>query len=379
MKMKLNRNRRRLLASTLAALCFSSGNYVSAEGLIVGIGKEPIDRTGRYLGIGWGDGYHACDGSGARPCSDLPPVSSRAIRRRNHLKSMTFYDKFDESNVIHPTQYRIRRPVSPAPCDGSENCDSAMGYESMTDWNVQGEGISVVTDHEFSSSTDDVLLNQPTITQPTIAQPVLAEPKLPAPRRIAPVESTDETNPTWDEDSGQSPSDQEQRSQEQQDDDPDDLLSGNFPDGETENPQFSRADLHQTYGSPLRLPSVAPATTPIRMPMTASTVANTSTARPTRLPQPNNRPERDATNAAIATTAPVDPVAITAPVATKSRQELASQSVTSPAETPLPAGPRETLKPTRIPADEDTDRDRVAHREQPESRQPAVRQNPFFR
>ncbi len=34
---------------------------------------RPLQRLGRCLGVGWGDGYHACDSSGCRPGADLPP------------------------------------------------------------------------------------------------------------------------------------------------------------------------------------------------------------------------------------------------------------------------------------------------------------------
>ncbi|MEM6471736.1 MAG: hypothetical protein AAF802_19405 [Planctomycetota bacterium] len=34
-----------------------------------------IDRAGRLLGFGWGDGYHACRDGGCRPGADLPPGS----------------------------------------------------------------------------------------------------------------------------------------------------------------------------------------------------------------------------------------------------------------------------------------------------------------
>ncbi len=38
-------------------------------------GIEPVQRLGRYMGFGWGDGYHACAKSGCRLGADLPPRS----------------------------------------------------------------------------------------------------------------------------------------------------------------------------------------------------------------------------------------------------------------------------------------------------------------
>lgn len=34
-----------------------------------------LEQAGRYLGAGWGDGYHACKDGGCRPGADLPPGS----------------------------------------------------------------------------------------------------------------------------------------------------------------------------------------------------------------------------------------------------------------------------------------------------------------
>ncbi|WP_153557544.1 hypothetical protein [Roseimaritima sediminicola] len=39
---------------------------------------EPLSRVGRTLGIGWGDGYHACDRDCRLPTADLPPRSYAA-------------------------------------------------------------------------------------------------------------------------------------------------------------------------------------------------------------------------------------------------------------------------------------------------------------
>ncbi len=39
---------------------------------------EPLTRMGRTLGLGWGDGYHACDRDCRLPTADLPPRSYAA-------------------------------------------------------------------------------------------------------------------------------------------------------------------------------------------------------------------------------------------------------------------------------------------------------------
>lgn len=74
----------------------------AAETAIVRIAKRPLDRTGRFWGAGFGDGYHACHGSGLRPGADLPPVSSHASRRNLQTFSAsgcgTYYDQFDNQS-----------------------------------------------------------------------------------------------------------------------------------------------------------------------------------------------------------------------------------------------------------------------------------------
>ena len=80
----------------------------AAEHPMVRLSKQHIDRTGRYFGYGYGDGYHGCYGSGFRPGADLPPKSSHATRRRNRWQGNTYYDRFDNQRLVET-------------CDGS--CD----------------------------------------------------------------------------------------------------------------------------------------------------------------------------------------------------------------------------------------------------------------
>lgn len=85
-----------LLAACLAGFTSSA---VAAGGI------EPIQRLGRCLGVGWGDGYHACASSGCRPGADLPPRSYASQFNNQQLagsivsgkivSGCTFYDAFD--------------------------------------------------------------------------------------------------------------------------------------------------------------------------------------------------------------------------------------------------------------------------------------------
>ncbi|MGB7342647.1 MAG: hypothetical protein WBD20_00390 [Pirellulaceae bacterium] len=62
------------MASLVATLTATVTATVVASTASAG-GLEPLQRIGRTLGCGWGDGYHACQDSGFRPGADLPPRS----------------------------------------------------------------------------------------------------------------------------------------------------------------------------------------------------------------------------------------------------------------------------------------------------------------
>ena len=125
-----------------AALLIDAGrSNLYGENIVSGMTQDRIDRLGRYLGAGWGDGYHACNGSGRRLGADIPPVGARTISRRTDMIDTmeTFYDRFDarqtsrqlrrsrSGEAIHPSRYRVRNPnhaSSHSPCDecGESNC-----------------------------------------------------------------------------------------------------------------------------------------------------------------------------------------------------------------------------------------------------------------
>lgn len=110
---------------------------------------KPLDRTGRVLGFGWGDGYHTCTDSKIRLGANLPPKSFTAGHRFQHATARnglirqvgsTFYDQFDASNG------RSCDGCGPQACDGAPitwihgshvtrgcdaGCDAAPGALSM--------------------------------------------------------------------------------------------------------------------------------------------------------------------------------------------------------------------------------------------------------
>lgn len=76
---------------------------------------EPLSRVGRALGLGWGDGYHACDRDCRLPTADLPP--------RSYAASHALHPHYGQSNRQHwqaaaaantpPTAYHY--PTRPQP------------------------------------------------------------------------------------------------------------------------------------------------------------------------------------------------------------------------------------------------------------------------
>lgn len=121
--------------------------------LVVAGFPEIIDRGGRICGCGYGDGYHACYGSGLRPIANLPPRSFAArvgtIDERVHgcptcqphrlpgvrpvadRQPETFYDRFDRyarSVTENDARTESNRPVNPV-FDPEQ--DSARGYSAL--------------------------------------------------------------------------------------------------------------------------------------------------------------------------------------------------------------------------------------------------------
>lgn len=104
--MAVNRKRRWIIA-VIAALVAPTA--VRAEV------STHVNRLGRLVGAGWGDGYHACASSGRQWGADLPP-RSYADRQQPSLqcRAATFYDQFDWVPAHHQA----------GGCD-SFGCDSA--------------------------------------------------------------------------------------------------------------------------------------------------------------------------------------------------------------------------------------------------------------
>ncbi|MEM6778509.1 MAG: hypothetical protein AAF670_12695 [Planctomycetota bacterium] len=79
---------RHLLRHAMTELTSSIGSLARIGAIVVGSQlqvatvvagfPELTDRVGRFCGYGWGDGYHACRSSGARPLANLPPRSYSA-------------------------------------------------------------------------------------------------------------------------------------------------------------------------------------------------------------------------------------------------------------------------------------------------------------
>ena len=65
-------------------------------------GFGTIERVGRWLGAGWGDGYHSSEPSGARPLANLPPKYrwQNSPAAAGH-PSPSYYDRFDAVIAAH--------------------------------------------------------------------------------------------------------------------------------------------------------------------------------------------------------------------------------------------------------------------------------------
>ncbi|MEO1528642.1 MAG: hypothetical protein AAFX06_24745 [Planctomycetota bacterium] len=86
-----------------------------------------IQRVARHLGVGWGDGYHACRYGGCRPGADLPPQS--------------YYQQFgakrggcDACNNVYPPNTALcgKASCDQSNCDGAITCDQPGCDGSMT-------------------------------------------------------------------------------------------------------------------------------------------------------------------------------------------------------------------------------------------------------
>ena len=58
-----------------ATVCLAAAGALTNSSTVLADVPAPIQKVARAIGIGWGDGYHACKDGGCRPGADLPPSS----------------------------------------------------------------------------------------------------------------------------------------------------------------------------------------------------------------------------------------------------------------------------------------------------------------
>lgn len=107
--------------------------------------EEAFDQAGRIIGVGWGDGYHACKNSSGHCVDDLPPSSHAAYQRKcakQRARSCaqqdacaTVYDYFD-AGCDNACDADCRSGCGPRGCEGCSQgyCDST---EEFSPSNVQ--------------------------------------------------------------------------------------------------------------------------------------------------------------------------------------------------------------------------------------------------
>jgi hypothetical protein len=86
---------------------------------------SPVDRLGRYLGVGWGDGYHLCRDCGKvlRRRQARPPIGSVTHRRRGgDCDAGPILDPSTPPEIIDsdPADTRIYAPLEPVPLESLE-------------------------------------------------------------------------------------------------------------------------------------------------------------------------------------------------------------------------------------------------------------------
>ena len=143
-----------------------AANPAAMEHPVVRVTKQPLERTGRFFGMGYSDGYHACYGSGFRPGADLPPRSSHASQKPASGYGNTYYDRFDNHNLIHPRNYRVMKRSPNQNCDAVDGCDSVNGHGAV--------GNSVIDFGPSRLSASAPLPASP--RQPVLGQPVSGRP-----------------------------------------------------------------------------------------------------------------------------------------------------------------------------------------------------------
>jgi len=308
--------RRRKLATRLTSLLAAAG-IMAATPTSAGY-PETYERMERLYGFGWGDGYHACRSSGARPLADLPPrtYSSRYNSPLERLhgcdtgnRAACFYDLFDQQcdamggcgglagQVVEPFPPSSGATSCDASCDAmiptrpfaSSRIDAAHANGWIDDQAIQGRVFSVPAP---ATTTVEIPTDGPVPSAPETKSPVPPE-IIPAPAAETDPEhaairsSSDESTA---EPLGLSPADESMpRSTE------------DLPEVSSSTPSPPNPDLDWL---PVQVPSPTQQSTPWpaaplpesgedpeAMPLPLSTRTSTSAARTLRLPGPQSKPE----------------------------------------------------------------------------------------
>ncbi len=128
------------------------------------LGGESFDRLGRWMGIGWSDGYHACGSDCYRLGENLPPLS------------------YSSQHSLYAVS---QRPMTPRPSFASKltYCDDVNCDSSTVDQEHDAFGPSLLPADPYAP-TDPIPL--PSVAKPSPQRmPTPAEPT-PAPKLIAP-------------------------------------------------------------------------------------------------------------------------------------------------------------------------------------------------
>ena len=154
------------LCTLIAALTLAvNTTNTAAANYVAGLG-EACDCTARVIGLGWGDGYHACKSSDWSPRANLPPRSFVAYQRHQakprfrvcnyQLPRLTVYDHFDA---------------------GCESCCDAECQLSQSDCNCKS---AVALSTETSPVEGRFLPVGRPVDQEAIAVAMPASPAMPA-------------------------------------------------------------------------------------------------------------------------------------------------------------------------------------------------------
>ncbi len=170
--MFLRNTRAPLIASILTLWVLSLAPSCSAGG------HEPLQRAGRWLGAGWGDGYHSCADSGCRPGANLPPRSYH--KQFNQSSKQSFYDRFDAGTRCQacggPAGHCSGGACCSDPCSGdacrgapgSTHCVIASRPRTAKNWMPSFSGTG--HDHSAAPDCDDIQCDTAVMSERTELQ-----------------------------------------------------------------------------------------------------------------------------------------------------------------------------------------------------------------